>query len=181
MRRALRAAALALVACSAAASVERAGVELPETVRAGDRSLALASCGVRDTLWIEHYVAALYLLPGVQVAEALRDPRQPKAILMHVVRAAYLPERIPEKYRVPLADELRREPLARVRAAYRSLAAGDRVWITYAPSTGLTIAVNDRVIARAPGHALIESTLRTWAGEDPLSGKLRRLLLEHPC
>ena len=35
-----------------------AGVHLPEQMRLDGDTLALASCGVRDTLWIAHSVAA---------------------------------------------------------------------------------------------------------------------------
>lgn len=176
--------ALALVSAhftGATAQVVRAGVELPATFDLGGKSLALAGCGVRDTLWIEHYVAALYLLPGAPVTAAMRDAAQPKAILMYIVREASLPDWIPEQWRDPLRDELRRDPLSHVRAAYSALASGDSVWVTYTPAGGLTMAVNEKVVARLPNHDLLDSMLRTWADGDPLSGKLQRLLLENPC
>lgn len=172
--------ALSLGSSATAAAAVVAGVQLPASVKAFGTELALASCGVRDTLWIEHYVAALYLLPDQPVV-AMRDDAQPKAILLHIVRAASLPDEIPEQWREPLRRELKQDPVARIRTAYSALDAGDRVWVRYAPSEGLSIAVNDRVVARAQSHALIDAMLRTWAGGDPLSGKLRRLLLQQPC
>lgn len=173
--------ALTALAGAAPAQVLRAGVGLPGKLSVAGQALRLTSCGVRDTLWIEHYVAALYTRPSRPVADSLRDAQEPKAILMHVVRGASLPARIPEQWREPLREELEREPLARVRAAYRKLGAGDRVRLTYAPGEGVTISVNDRVVATTPDHDLISAILGTWAGADPLSGKLQRLLLEHPC
>ncbi|MBA2723630.1 MAG: chalcone isomerase family protein [Methylibium sp.] len=174
--------AVALLACTPlVAQSTRAGVELPSTFEAEGKVLALASCGVRDTLWIEHYVAALYVRPGQPTADRLRDPGEPKAILMHVVREASLPQRIPEQWREPLREELKEEPLTQVRTAYAELGAGDRVRLTYVPGKGATIRVNDGVVATTPSHDLISAVLHTWAGKDPLSGKLQRLLLEHPC
>lgn len=102
-------------------------------------------------------------------------------ILLHVLRGASLPDRIPQEWREPLREELGRDPLARVRAAYAELASGDRVRVTYQPGTGVTLAVNDRVVASEPRHDLIDSIQRTWADGDPLSGKLRRLALNYPC
>lgn len=59
VRRAAVALALAgLLAAGAAAAKVVAGVDLPDTIPVGGQPLVLASCGVRDTLWIEHYVAA---------------------------------------------------------------------------------------------------------------------------
>lgn len=171
----------AVTAAADPAPTVRAGVELPAALELGGESLVLASCGVRDTLWIEHYVAALYLLPGQAVTAALRDAAQPKIILMQVVREASLPERIPEQWRAPLRAELARDPLARVRAAYGSLSAGDRVKVKYMRPEGLTMTVNERVVASAVSHDLIDAILQTWADGDPLSGKLHRLLLANPC
>ncbi len=43
------------------------------------------------------------------------------------------------------------------------------------------MAVNGHVVAEVPGHGLISAMLQAWADEDPISGKLHRLLLQHPC
>lgn len=172
------------VLCGAVVAADRiivAGVELSERMRLGSYELVLASCGVRDTLWIDHYVAALYLPPGLSMVAAMQDPTLPKVILLHIVGTALLPDRIPEPWRETLRDELRREPMARVRNVYRNLAAGDRVRVAYVPNDGVTMAVNERVVARMPDHALFDSMLRAWAENDPISGKLERLLLQHPC
>ena len=48
-----------------------AGVELPDEVQVDGLALALASCGVRDTLWVEHYVAAVYLPPDAPPATTI--------------------------------------------------------------------------------------------------------------
>ena len=169
-----------LLLAGAAAAKVVAGVDLPSSMALGEQPLLLASCGVRDTLWVEHYVAALYLRPGQTIA-ATRDPAQPIVVLLHVIRGASLPQRIPEQWRTPLREELELEPLARVRAAYAQLGSGDRVVVSYEPGAGVAMAVNGRTVATAPGHELIDSMLRSWADGDPLSGKLRRLALEHPC
>jgi len=174
----------AVVMCTSAVAAGQtvvAGVALPERTQLGDSVLALSSCGVRDTLWIDHYVAALYLPVGLPPVKAMQDPKKPKVIVLHIVGTALLPEQIPEPWRKTLGEELRRDPLARVRDAYHTLAAGDRVRVSYTPDDGLTMAVNDRVVARASDHALIDSMLRAWADKDPISGKLNRLLLKHPC
>lgn len=179
-RMALSFATAGLMVVGAAKAKVVADVDLPNTMPLGGQALVLASCGVRDTLWIEHYVAALYLRPG-QTIVATSDPAQPKVILMHIVRGASLPEQIPEQWRAPLREELEREPLARVRASYAALGSGDRVLVTYRPGAGVSLAVNERVVATAPSHALIDSILKTWADGDPLSGKLQRLAMKHTC
>ena len=158
-----------------------AGVELPDEVRVDGQALALASCGVRDTLWVEHYVAAVYLPPHAPRVSTMLDPEQPMAILLHVTSTSMLPEQVPEQWREPLRKELRDEPLSKVREAYSGLSAGDRVRLDYSPKDRVVLSVNDTVITRDASRSLIDSLLRNWAGEDPLSGKLQRLLQKHPC
>lgn len=163
------------------AQIEIAGVSLPDSVKVGDETLALVSCGVRDTLWIDHYIAALYLPPDLPMAEALRNPQEPKMIMLHVLGTALLPERIPEQWREPLRIELREDPLTRVREAYQSLAEGDRVHVTSTARQGMTMSVNGQVVSSLPDQGLIGAMLRAWAEGDRISGKLQRLLLNHPC
>ena len=69
--------AMASSIAGAATARTLADVQLPPHARLGDRQLALSSCGVRDTLWIEHDVAALYLPSGSPMTQAMRDANNP--------------------------------------------------------------------------------------------------------
>lgn len=48
---------ISLIGAAAAATL--AGVQLDPTMKVAGRTLELVSCGVHDTLWIDHYVAGL--------------------------------------------------------------------------------------------------------------------------
>lgn len=165
---------------SVAAAATVGGVELPPQMPVSGKRLELVSCGVRDTLWIDHYAAGLYVPPGGST-QAAADPKRPKAVKMKVINAQYLPERIPEKWRKALNSELAREPMVRVRKAYGNLRDGDEVTFTYVPKDGTTMTVNGKVVTDGLGHDIIDSILSAWAEGDPVSGKLHRLELEHPC
>ena len=174
------AAALALAPATPAPAVEVAGVKLPQTLRVGAERLVPVSCGVRDTLWIEHYAAALYLQRGVPLS-AVRDAKRPAAVMLRMIDTRYMPESIPQKWLEALERTVAPSPLARLRTAYRRLADGDRVLIEYQPRRGVTMRVNGRTVIRAPGHSAVRAILDAWAGRDDISGKLARLRLEHPC
>lgn len=174
---------LCIAAAFIAATAEAAtvgGVRLEPTLQAGGRTLQLASCGVRDTLWIDHYAAGLYL-PKSEDAQAARDNRRAKAVKLKVIQARYLPDSIPEKWRGALKRELQHEPMVKVRQAYDRLSDGDEVTFTYVPDKGVTMSVNGDTVINTPGHAVIDSILKAWSEEDPITGKLNRLTLEHPC
>jgi hypothetical protein len=175
----------ALLACSAVSAASRAlafiaGVEIPARLTVAGRTLELASCGVRDTLWIDHYVAALYVPRGSAI-EAVRDSARPKAVIIRIVEARYLPEQIPAKWLEALEREVAPERLTRVKEAYRRLQTGDSVSIEYAPRQGTLMRINTRMVARLPGQRLIDSILVAWADGDDIDTKLRQLGAEHPC
>lgn len=136
---------------------------------------------MRDTLWIDHYVAALYLPPEVPTAQAVRNPAVPKLVRIQIIETAYLPENIPEEWREPLREHLAAEPMTRIRAMYHQLQAGDVITISYSAHRGVTLRINGRTIVTQPRHELITAILEAWAKGDAISGKLQRLQLEHPC
>lgn len=146
----------------------------------GEEPLDPVSCGVRDTLWVDHYRAVLYLPRGAPI-ESVRDPRTPKAVVIRIVDARYLPSRIPAKWRRALETRIAAEPMQRIRDAYRRLRKGDVVAFTYAPASGVALRVNGDGIFRGDGHAVIDAILDAWARPEPVARKLHRLAIEHPC
>jgi hypothetical protein len=156
------------------------GVHLPERLQSRSHVLELAACGVRDTLWIEHYVAAVY----VQRHESLRalmDEDKPKAVALHVVDDRYLPDEIPSKWRGALESALAPTAMTKVRQAYRGLRNGDVVYVVYTPGQGVVLSVNAEPLVRARGHTVITSILQAWAEDEPMSAKLERLQRKHGC
>jgi hypothetical protein len=161
-------------------AVTVAGVPLPDIVRTHGSRLEPASCGVRRTLWIEHYAAALYLPRGVSV-RSVADPHTPKAVLLQIIDARYLPGEIPGKWAHVLEREMRPRAFTRVRRAYRDLTSGDVVSLIYEPGHGTAMRLNGTLIALVRGHALVRAILATWAGEEPVFSKLDQLADEHRC
>jgi hypothetical protein len=156
-----------------------AGVHLPDLMRLDGTELALASCGVRDTLWIEHYIAALYVPREARAEPAIKDPNTSKILLVRIISAEQFPEQLPEKWREPLKSSLPADKFSQISAAYKKLQAGDVMLYSYSPQTGLTMKVNGETVITA-GHGLIDSLLQAWKrGED--SGTLGKLLEGHGC
>jgi hypothetical protein len=143
--------------------------------------LAAASCGVRKTLWMEHYSAVLYLPKRAGAQVELASPAAPKVLEMQIIDPRFLPREIPRKWREPIEKHLDAASAARASAAYRALKKGDRLTLTYAANQGVTFQINDRLIARSPGHGLVQAILATWADDEPLPEKLRRTLARNTC
>lgn len=154
---------------------------VPGMLQVGAQSLAPASCATRNTLWIHHYAAALYVPPRASPALALEDPKQAKALQVQILNKAFLPRQMPSRWERTLQSELDGASLGSIHSAWQKLGAGDRVTIAYAPGPGVSVKVNDRVVAAAPSHRLVEALLHTWAEDEPVRERVSRVVARHPC
>ena len=154
---------------------------LPGAMKVGNQSLAPASCSVRKTLWIQHYAASLYVPPQTSPVDAMQDPRRPKAVQVVILSKTFLPSELPKKYRRTLESQLDGDSMAKVRAAYKELDAGDQITVAYQPGPGTTLEVNGEVVASSRSHAVIEALLRDWADGDPIPQRLSSTIQRNPC
>ena len=156
-------------------------LQVPTALHVGDQELTAASCATRDTLWVHHYIAALYIPPRQSPIDALQDPQQAKALQVQILSKTFLPKDMPKRWRQTLEKELDGDSFSSIRSAWRELRVGDRVTIAYAPGPGLTLQLNDQVVARSPRHAVVEALLETWADDEPVPQRLHRTVAKHPC
>jgi len=159
----------------------RGASPLAPMLEVGTQPLAPASCATRNTLWIHHYAAALYVPPKASPVAALQDPKQAKALQVEILNKTFLPKEMPSRWRSTLEKELDRRSLGSVTAAWHSLGAGDRVTIAYAPGPGVSLKVNDRLVAATPNHALVDALLRTFADNRPVRERVGEVIARHPC
>ena len=45
----------------------------------------------------------------------------------------------------------------------------------------MTLQLNDRVVAQAPKHDLIDALLATWADGEPVPQRVNRVVSKHTC
>jgi hypothetical protein len=141
-----------------------------------------AACGApRDPLCIHQPPPAFLGPPTAAPALALQDPKQPKALHVQVLSRTFLPKDLPTKWRDTLEAHLDLTSYTSVRLAWRELAVGDRVTIAYVPGSGVTLQLNDRVIARSPRHDVIDALLQTWAENEPVRERVNRVIARNPC
>ena len=142
--------------------------------------LAPAACGVRNTLWIEHYSARLYLPKGSSVA-AVSDPGMPKMLRMRMLNTFLMPPEIPRKWREALQPVLDGNALKRLQDGYGRLQSGDTVVVSYQPQKGISLSINERTLVSAEGHAAIDALLAAWAQDAPVEKKLAGTLARNRC
>jgi hypothetical protein len=143
-------------------------------------SLAPAACGVRNTLWIEHYTAQLFAPADASIA-AVGDPRKPKMLSVRMLNTFLMPPEIPRKWRDALQPVLGGEAMKRLQDGYDGLREGDTVMVTYEPQHGVALRINDRTLVSANGHAAIDALLTAWADDAPVEKKLAGTAERNRC
>jgi hypothetical protein len=173
--------ASAVVAIGVLTLIPATAIQVPTALRVGNQSLPAASCATRDTLWIHHYAAALYVPQRTRPDAALQDPKQPKALHVQILNKSFLPKDLPKKWNRTLEEQLDGAAMSSIRSAWRGLSVGDRVTIAYAPGPGVTLQLNERVVARTPKHDVVDALLRAWAEGEPVPQRVNRVVAKHPC
>ncbi|MBV9192317.1 MAG: chalcone isomerase family protein [Betaproteobacteria bacterium] len=173
--------ALAAVVLSLLSLMQAAAIQVPSGLKVGNQILPARSCATRDTLWIHHYAAALYLPQRARPEIALQDPQQPKALHVQILSKSFLPRDLPKKWDQTLQSQLDRPAMRAIETAWRQISVGDRVTIAYAPGPGVTLQLNERLVARSPRHEVVDALLRTWADGEPVPQRVSQAVAKHPC
>jgi hypothetical protein len=173
---------LALALALPASAREVAGVQVPDSVTVGGKTLALNGAGIRSKFFVKVYVGALYLEqrssdPAAIVAAdapwkvslTLKREADKKAILggfkegFEKNSSADLPKLLPA--------------LDRVDAIMKDLRPGDVVEFTYLPGAGCTVNAPGGGTVTIEGKTFADGMLRIWLGEKPADGDLKSGML----
>ena len=146
----------------------------PRTIDVGGTELTLQGHGTRSKLGFIHlYSVALYLPQRYSDVRRIWDSDIPKGLIVEILYNGSLPDTIPKSWRNELLPGLTFEQKHAVANAWGTLNAGDLVRVTYAPDSGTTLLVGDRVLLTDRDDAIMRSFLDLWVGRSPVSKELR--------
>lgn len=148
--------------------------------------LVLNGAGLRNFMFFDIYVAALYLPKRQADAHAvLRHdlPRRMRITLLREVSA----ERDVEFLLGGLEDNNTPEELAAIQVsldqflhmirALGTVTKGSVVQLDYLPDVGTRVWLNQRLLGTVSGAAFNRALLKIWLGEQPIQEKLKKALL----
>jgi len=176
---------LMLVVSSSARSGEIEGVVFPDEIRASEdpsHLLRIHGMGLlRYRVVFRGYVAALYLPNGVPGESALEDvPRRLELSYFWSIAGSDFAEAANQM----LARELTATQLASLRPridtlhrSYKDVRPDDRYSLTYLPSVGTELRLNDELLTTIPGNDFAKAYFGIWLGNRPLDAGLRDDLL----
>ncbi len=178
---------LASIACAAALPVQAgkiAGVEVPDTLLTGGKSLQLNGAGVRSKLFIDLYVGALYLTASNHDAAAIVAADEPMAIRLHIVSGLITSEKMEHATRegfdnatdgntADIAEQIEefvsvfREPIHEY----------DIYELIYTPSHFVEVYRNGELATTLLGLPFKRAMFGIWLSEHPAQKSLKKKML----
>lgn len=159
-----------------------AGVTLPDTVRAGGKTLVLNGLGLRKKYMVKVYVAGLYLEQKSADPAAILKADAPKRVVMHFVRGVtknQIVDGFNESFEnnAPEAKQTMKAEIDQFLGAFDSVKDGDEIFLTYLPGTGTTVAINGKEMLTIASPAFAPVLLSVWLGPRPPSAEMKEGLL----
>jgi len=164
-------------------SAELAGVTMDDQITVADETLVLNGMGLRKKLWIEVYVAGLYLPSSTSDAAAALASDGPKRVVMHFLTNKATKKKMDaawiEGFEANSPDSFG-DLEARVRRFadfFGDMKVGDVIELTVLPGTGTSVVFNDREKGVIEGDDFSTALLRVWLGDHPPTDDLKAGML----
>lgn len=181
-------AALALAAAAPvpARAARVAGVEFPERVEAGGRTLALNGVGLRKKFIIKVYAGGLYLAEPSRDAAGIVAADAPKRVRMVFLRDV-TKKQVMDAYREGFEKNSPGPGLAELVAKLDRIAPaipaevkeGTEMLVTYVPGEGTTV-VSPAGKATVEGKEFADALFKNWLGASPADEGLKQGMLGAP-
>jgi hypothetical protein len=166
---------------TAALAGELAGVTLPDTLKAGEKTLKLNGLGLRKKAIFKVYVGGLYLESPSKDAGAILAADQAKAIRMHFLRdltKAQLVEAFQEGFEANVKDRAPQQAaFDRMLALVPDVKEGSTMTFAYLPGKGTTLSTGSTELGMFEGKGFADAIFAIWLGPKPPSDELKKGLL----
>jgi hypothetical protein len=172
-----------LLACGGTFAAEFQGVTMPDTLTIEGRQLLLNGMGLREKLWIDVYVAGLYLEEQSDRPETILDSDQVKHLRMHFVYKKVATKKLTDAWSEGLeANQPGRtaefeSSLARLNGWMEEMKAGDEMAFTSIPGSGIRVEVKGQQKGVIEDDAFAKAFWSIFLGEKPPTEKLKKGLL----
>lgn len=155
------------------------GVTLPDAVTLGGVSLVLNGMGLREKVFIDVYVAGLYLPAKTKDArKAIGDDvaKRIEMVMMRSVDRGKLADTMRESIEAAGSAEARKHA-GTLAGWMEDVVEGDRITLDYVPGTGTTVSVKGKAKGTVAGVAFMRAVWGIYLGEDPPTEALKAGLL----
>ena len=162
------------------AQTEVAGAKIPNYENFGELRLQLNGAGVRSKLWINMYVAALYLEDESQDARAIMAADEPMAVKLHIVSKLITSSRMMDAVTDGFEKSLDgntapvQERIDRILDFFQEDITKDDVFdLVYRPGVGTTAYKNGEERGTIEGLDFKSALFGIWLSDNPASNDLK--------
>lgn len=167
-----------------AAQTTIAGVNFPSVLKTEKGELVINGGGVREKLWIDVYVAALYLLEKNKDPRKIIEADQPMAVRLEIVSSMVNSDNMSEAVREGFEKSTRgnTSPLkdridAFIGVFSEPIKQKDVFELVYIPDTGVKIYKNGAYKSVIRGLDFKKALFGIWLGDQPVSTSLKNGML----
>jgi hypothetical protein len=162
------------------------GIEVPDSLTLANDgpSLVLNGAGIREKLFLDIYLGALYLPEKSSDPQAILSGSGPACVMMHFLYKQVGKEKITDAWEDGLAanhttaEMLALEPqLEKFNALFRTMHKGEVIRICYLPGTGTEVRINGERRGNVEGETFFHALLAIWLGAHPVSSGLKQGML----
>jgi len=166
---------------TAALAGELAGATLPDTMKAGEKTLKLNGLGLRKKAVFKVYVGGLYLESPSKDAGAILSSDKARALRMHFLRdltKAQLVEAFQEGFEANVKDKgAQKAAFDRMLALVPDVKEGSTLTFAYVPGKGTALQAGGKDLGLFEGKGFADAVFSIWLGPKPPSDDLKKGML----
>jgi len=174
---------LMLLAVPASAQTTVEGVTLPSTFSVGDKTLLLNGAGMREKLWFDLYVGALYLQAKNGNGTDIANADKPMAVKLHIVSSKInrdnMVDAINEGFVKSTGGNVApiKAKIDQLLKAFTSIKVGDIFDLVYEPGVGTSMYINGKIVTTVTGHDFKKALFGIWLGSSAVDDDLKKGML----
>lgn len=177
---------LMLGAFTSAQAIEVNDVDVDEKMTVQGQELVLNGAGVRSKLFLDLYVAALYLKEQKADAEAIIAADEPMAIRLHITSDIITSKRMADATRDGFVRStggnlapIEKEVDALIVAFQEEIEEGDVFDLVYEPGAGVTVYRDGEASSNVKGLEFKQALFGIWLSEDPIQSSLKKAMVSN--
>ena len=159
---------------STAYSLPIAGVDIPDSLSAGNQQLALNGAGIRKKFMMSMYVGALYLKAESRNAEKIIQSNEPMAIRLHIVSGMITAKKMVSATKAGFETAtngnttLIKEKIEKFISIFKpGIEKGDIYDMIYLPGKGVKIYKNKSYLSTIKGLDFKKALFGIWLCKNP--------------
>jgi hypothetical protein len=175
---------LLFISSASFAQTEVAGIELPNTFKAGEVSLNLNGAGVREKFWMDLYAGGLYTDHKIKNASEVINQDAPMSLKIHIVSGLISSDKmssaVEEGFKNSIQGDMDpyRVKIDKFKSFFsEEIVKNDVFDITYSPSKGVVVFKNDKELGTIEGLEFKKALFGIWFCDQPADKDLMKGML----